>query len=276
MKAKSKIILTSVATIALSAGLAVGGTFALFTSEDQVNIAVTAGKVKVVAEIANLKLYSAKAATASDAGAFQDENDAWYVYDYQGDNAQNFSMGGSASVAGGTLTLTNAIPGDKVEFDITIDNQSNVGILYRTVVTCEEGQFLYNALDFGSGVDYNDYKYYKTAWTSIDANASITTVPFSVALPMTLGNAYQEQGCKISFKVEAVQGNATVTEGPEFEAMVFSNGVELEKNDNADNSYKLESAFTSETLASEKVSVGVPAGADLAHGYGHHPGQGCP
>lgn len=263
MKAKSKIILTSVATIALSAGLAVGGTFALFTSEDQVNIAVTAGKVKVDAEIANLKLYSAKAATASDAGAFQDENDAWYVYDYQGDNAQNFSMGGSASVTGGTLTLTNAIPGDKVEFDITIDNQSNVGILYRTVVTCEEGQFLYNALDFGSGVDYNDYKYYKTAWTSIDANASITTVPFSVALPMTLGNAYQEQGCKISFKVEAVQGNATVTEGPEFEAMVFSNGVELEKNDNADNSYKLESAFAGENATAENVSVNVPTGATV-------------
>ena len=216
MKAKGKIILTSLATIALSASLVVGGTFALFTSEDENTIEVVAGRVKVDATMETLRLYSAKAATATDADAFQDEKNAWYVHEYQGDNVTNFSMGGSAPMTDSTLELVNVIPGDKVEFDITIDNASNVGILYRTVVTCEDGELLYSALDFGGSVDYSKYSSYKSGWTFVDAADGITKVSFSIALPVELGNTYQGEGCKIKFRVEAVQGNANVNMDPEF------------------------------------------------------------
>ena len=217
MKAKGKIILTSIATMALSASLIVGGTFALFTSEDFENIAVTAGEVKITASIDNMRLYSAKAATATDTDAFQDEENAWYVYDYQGDGVTTFSMGGSAGLESGVLTFKNVVPGDKVELDLVIDNSSNVGIMYRVMVSCEDGELLYSALDFGEGsVDYSQYEYYKSGWTFVDANTGISPITFSIALPVTLGNTYQNEGCSIKFKVEAVQGNANVNTAPEY------------------------------------------------------------
>ena len=225
MKGKGKIILTSIATMALSASLIVGGTFALFTSESEQNIVVTAGQVKVEANIVDLKLYSAKAADSTATNAFQDEKNQWYVHEYQGDNVLNFSMGGEADLTNGTLTLTNVVPGDKVEFDITIGNSSNVGILYRTVVTCEDGEELYTALDFGGAVDYSQYSSYKSGWTFIDANSGISTVTFSIAMPVKLGNTYQNKSCKIKFKVEAVQGNANVNMNPEFQE--FESNEEL-------------------------------------------------
>lgn len=58
---KKNIILSSVLTILLCVSLIAGSTFALFTSESSVNIAVTAGNVEVVATIdENLELYSPK------------------------------------------------------------------------------------------------------------------------------------------------------------------------------------------------------------------------
>ena len=54
MKRKNKVLLTSMATIAMSTSLLVGGTYALFTSESEVDIAVTSGKVEVTATAQNL------------------------------------------------------------------------------------------------------------------------------------------------------------------------------------------------------------------------------
>ena len=60
MKNKKKILLSSVMVIALCLSLIAGSTFALFTSESKVNIAVTSGKVDVKASITDLSVYSAK------------------------------------------------------------------------------------------------------------------------------------------------------------------------------------------------------------------------
>ena len=55
---KSKTFLGAVLSIALCASLIAGATFAIFTSESKVNIAVTSGTVKVTAEVTGLTLYS--------------------------------------------------------------------------------------------------------------------------------------------------------------------------------------------------------------------------
>ena len=60
---KSKVILSAILVIALCASLVCGATFALFTSESKVNIAVTSGKVAVVATVENLKTYSGESLT---------------------------------------------------------------------------------------------------------------------------------------------------------------------------------------------------------------------
>ena len=55
---KKRILLTSVCSILLCFCLITGATYALFTSESKVNVAVTTGKVDVVAVAENFKLYS--------------------------------------------------------------------------------------------------------------------------------------------------------------------------------------------------------------------------
>ena len=114
MKQTTKVLLSAVLTIALCVSVISGATFALFTSEAQTNIAVTAGKVNVEAMIdeASLELYSM-------------------------DKAQTgkFENGGTAGFAtvnnAHTLTLTNITPGDAVKFNVVVTNNSNVAIKYR-------------------------------------------------------------------------------------------------------------------------------------------------
>ena len=55
---KKKILLSSILTIALCLSLIAGSTFALFTSESKVNIAVTSGKVEMLANVTNLETWS--------------------------------------------------------------------------------------------------------------------------------------------------------------------------------------------------------------------------
>ena len=55
---KKKILLSSILTIVLCISLITGSTFALFTSESKVNVAVSSGKVEMVANIENLQTWS--------------------------------------------------------------------------------------------------------------------------------------------------------------------------------------------------------------------------
>ena len=75
---KKKVLLSSIATIALCLCLIAGSTFALFTSKSNVNIAVTAGEVDMVAGIAITKLESVKGDVN---GTIVDENGNTYSYE---------------------------------------------------------------------------------------------------------------------------------------------------------------------------------------------------
>ena len=101
---KKRIILSAVLTMVLCFCLIGGATFALFTSESSVNIAVTSGKVDVEAEIKDLEVYSMDVLqTATD-------NDGNVL----------FENGGIAKydATNNELSLVNVAPGDKVEFNI--------------------------------------------------------------------------------------------------------------------------------------------------------------
>ena len=91
--------------------LITGATFALFTSSDDVNIAVTAGRVKFEATISDdLKLYSMDVL-----------------------QADTFENGGTAVLNDDKngLAITNIAPGDKVELVINLSNLSNIKTAYR-------------------------------------------------------------------------------------------------------------------------------------------------
>lgn len=95
---KRKTLISSILTIALCLSLIAGSTYALFTSQDEVNIAVTSGKVSVEAVILNNTLTTSSLDVAQN---------------------QGFANGGTALFTDSDnqkLELTNMTPGDKVEF----------------------------------------------------------------------------------------------------------------------------------------------------------------
>ena len=206
---KKKVILSSVLAIALSASIAVGGTFALFTSESKVNVAITSGKVEVVATVSDLATYSAVAAAG---GELVDENGA--TYNYAATTTGTFTNGGTATITNGnTLTLDRVTPGDKVEFNINVANNSNVAVKYRTSIVRVADDGLYSGLTVKIGESVTSGI---TAWQNLAApaggSATIVDLACSVELPIDKGNTYQNKSCKIAFTVEAVQSNAATSD----------------------------------------------------------------
>ena len=219
---KKKILLSSIMTIALCLSLIAGSTYALFTDTSTNNISITAGKVKMTATLDELKLYSAKA----DAnGTLEDENGNMYAHE----ELDQFKNGGTADFTDAVLTLDKVTPGDKVAFNIVGDNTSNVSIQYRVVIECIDEEYLADLEESGEEHDFVPYelmkglvvkigdaeytglKSYTSAWMPLAVDSDITAVPVSIELPIAAGNEYQETVAKIRIVVEAVQGNAVVT-----------------------------------------------------------------
>ena len=197
IKMKKKALLSSILTIALCISLIAGSTFALFTSESKVNIAVTSGNVEMIAAIDNIQTWSLE----------DDKTSA-------GRTDGTFTQGGSASFDANTasFTINKIIPGDKVSFDITATNESNVAVQYRYKIVCEEGLELMSGLLVTINEnEYNFLKSYTSPWASLEAEASVPNVAVSIELPAEAGNEFQELVTKITVTVEAVQGNASVT-----------------------------------------------------------------
>ena len=155
---KKKVLLSSIATIALCLCLIAGSTFALFTDTTEFDITVTSGEVEIEAKVDTLERYSVK---ATDGGSIKDE---WGgSYEYEGPLAK-FTNGGTANFDETTaiLALENITPGDKVDFDIAGKNLSDdIAILYRYVIKCESGEDLMKGLNiYIGGVCYNALKSY--------------------------------------------------------------------------------------------------------------------
>ena len=190
---KKRIILSAVLTMVLCFCLIGGATFALFTSESSVNIAVTSGKVNVEAKIEGLEVYSMDVLqTATD-------NDGNVL----------FENGGIAKydATNNELSLVNVAPGDKVEFNIVVANNSNIDIQYK--ITWEATGELDEALvkyvvnnqvkEDLKNVDWTEWKY--------NPQDLSKTIKVGVELPISVGNEYQEKSASISFKFEAIQAN---------------------------------------------------------------------
>lgn len=206
MSMSKKTILTSLLTIAICLTLIAGSTYALFTSEDEINIAVTSGKVAVTATILEdgMKTYSLEQEQAQ--GVFANGGYA----DFVTENNQK------------VLVLDRMTPGDKVEFQIQLTNDSNVAIKYLLV---------WDVVEDSTNEKDGLYKFLKTSATTVaeekaelhNANVSWTSWPIptaedksdtkrtinvSIELPSTVGNEAQDLSAKISFKVLAYQSNA--------------------------------------------------------------------
>ena len=204
---KNKKITKTIAISALTAltfgSVALTTTYALFTSEANTNVTVASGKVKVSTKIDenSIKLYS-----------LNETEDSVEVES----SKTSFTSGASFSYdnENGTISLGKFMPGDKVEFTINATNDSNVNIKYRTVLKTED-----NGLFQGLKVTINDVTYdgsttisdYASLSANTDFSGNNKAYKFSIELPKEAGNERQEKDCKISFNIEAIQGNAAVT-----------------------------------------------------------------
>ncbi len=191
MKKKSKIILSSLMTIAMSASLIAGGTYALFTDEAAVDISVTSGKVDVVASID------------------EDSVKTKQLYDTEYEDGKGNMYEGLATFNEDGLTLEKFIPGDGIKFDIVVKNESDVTVKYRTIIGCENDNGLFEGLSVtvGDKVGYNGVTFVSN-WAQLAVGSEDAIVPVSIELPEDAGNKYQDKTCTITYKVEAVQGNA--------------------------------------------------------------------
>ena len=193
---KSKTFLGALLSIALCASLIAGATFAIFTSESKVNIAVTSGTVKVTAEIGDLTTYSGVNITGT-------ADDVLEPTTANG----TFTNGGTATKEGNTIVLNNITAGDKVEFPVTVTNGSNVTVKYRMRVSYANDNGLFSQLKMKIG-EYTNGTI--TAWEELQPGSAPMTLACSIELPTSA--TLQTGKCDISLLVEAVQGNAAVTD----------------------------------------------------------------
>lgn len=209
---KAKIFLSSIVTIALCLSLIVGSTFALFTKTETVNIAVTAGKVDVEADVISL--------------------------------VPSFNNGGSASFSKGQLTVNKMTPGDTVSFKIQVANNSNIPVDYTVnatsttttdknlleVIECDvaiEGKTETAKTMTGSDQTYSAGPFPVDAPDPAATGATLTIITVTITFPVFSfsGNvdsdeykkayekyqSYQGANSSITFTVEAVQGNGATT-----------------------------------------------------------------
>lgn len=181
---KKKVILSSILTIALCLCLIAGSTFALFTSETKTDVAITAATVKLTATIENLEYDSVLV------GGKLDQS--------------------NAVANGNVIDVQYMVPGDYFTFDIVIDNESNVQVDYKALLSLVEDGGLWGGLV----VSYEVYtangqiqNLDPTAYAALDPNEDVT-VHVTVSFPQDRGNGYQETGCRFAVNVEAIQGNA--------------------------------------------------------------------
>ena len=225
---KKKVLLSSIATIALCLCLIAGSTFALFTDSTNFNIAVTSGDVEVYASASINALYSAKGADAADDEFLIDEHGHTYTHEKQGDT---FLNGGTATVTDGNLEIVRITPGDRVDIDIVVDNRSDVAISYRYKVIAEDINLAYGMVVTVEGESYEALASYTSAWRDVvpapdGKPGAIPTETISVELPVYAGNEYQTEKTENKIEsvnytviVEAVQGNAVTDD--ESEVIVY-------------------------------------------------------
>ncbi|MCQ2399022.1 MAG: hypothetical protein MJ072_00775, partial [Clostridia bacterium] len=203
MNKKSKILLSAIMAIVCCASLIAGATMALFTRESEVNVAVTSGKVNVVASVEELKTYS---------GQWNNETTSYDSVETA--TAGVFTTTGKATVDGNTLTLERVVPMDKVTFKLHVENNSDVTIKYRTTVLAISDDGLFSGLVVTIDGTQFDGMTAVSNWTALAVGDAPADVEVSIELPENAGNEYQGKTCTLAYNVEAVQGNGNTVDLP--------------------------------------------------------------
>lgn len=219
---KKKVLLSSIITIALCLSLIAGSTFALFTHSQVSNIAVTAGKVNIIATLEDaVTVYSANKLTSGTTDNAYLKDAVWGDYEHVAQSGNTFANGGSVTVSTSQLTIDKMTPGDRVDCNVNIANSSNVAIAYRYVIKVEEpinelAKAMVICVMEGDVVEQElvgEFGTYTSDWVSVpvtngEPDFEIPEKTISILLPIYAGNDCQDKTVNYTITVEAVQGNA--------------------------------------------------------------------
>lgn len=208
MKKAVKILLP-ICVICLCFSLIAGATFALFTSESKVDIAVSSGKVEVTASISGVTTYS-----------YTEQSDGTFA---QSEMAPNSFIYGTAVITDGQkLTLDNIVPGDKAEVALKITNLSTVAVKYQVIIDFAEDENFLNALSvsgFGDDFVSGGLSAAKTSkWQTLEVGSGDIDGVITIELPYDYNDDSAQSGsiqgktCSMTVTVKAVQGNAQVSD----------------------------------------------------------------
>ena len=215
MNMKTKLIITSVMTIAVCLSLIAGSTFAYFTSNADTGVAITSARVNVTAKIKQdtLKIYS----LGVEQTATNNEGDRLFE-----------NLGTATWSDDGELELNLIAPGDKAEFTIEVANTSNIAIKYKVTMDVKYAAGSANSQALAEGlvgtvtIDGENYPIANAAdivtdngnggnYIEVAPNTDIADILVSIELPTAVGNEAQEGVVSISFALVAIQGNGDVT-----------------------------------------------------------------
>ncbi len=194
--------LRSFLTFLICLSLIVGATYALFSSKSETNIAITSGKVDVVATLERADGEWVYSPTLID----YDTNDVTDDTNAADQATGTFVNGGFASLDGKKLTLTNMTPGDKVMLNIRISNNSTVAVKYSTRLWVSADTGLFSGLDISVGGEPFTFTQ-ETEWKTMEVDCEDIVIPVVVYLPEEAGNDYSNKSVELSFSVSAVQAN---------------------------------------------------------------------
>lgn len=189
----TKTLVLSASAALMFGAVAAGTTYALFTSEAGADVTVSAGKVSLKAEIQGMKLYSLDAESGEVAELA---------------STDTFTNGGTVTLNENNIALDNVTPGDKIEFDLKLTNESTVAIKYRTVIESLSDAGLFSGLKVKIGDDEFAGIKAKTDYVAVAVGSAPTAVHVSIELPVDAGDEYQGKSCELSYKAQAIQGNA--------------------------------------------------------------------
>lgn len=193
-KKVSKTLILSAAAALAFGGVAIGTTYALFTSESNNQVEIVSGKVSVTSTIAVKEVYSPTLISKADNSIIDSTNNA------------SADIKAEVSTDGNSVSITKMLPGDKVVVTVTPKNGSNVDIKYRETYsfsgeTAEETDPVNQLQITGDEAMVKN-------WTKLAANGEIAAYDITIELPASATEEIEEATIKLG--VEAVQGNAAV------------------------------------------------------------------
>ncbi len=189
---KKKLLINSILSVIMCLSVIAGSTFAVFTADQKVNVAVNAATVNVVATVDESTI-----ALSSEYGKNVQQTEAYYE--------------------NGKIVVNNMAPGDIVDFEISIYNKSSIDVQYAAVFKVDGaadlvGQLEISAVYGGEEVVFTGASeakdVYRTLAPTDTPEIPVMTIPVKLHLPKETSNTYQGGSLEFYFGIEAIQGNA--------------------------------------------------------------------